>query len=750
MEDNKRNDFIKDEEFKMFFEQDFSSKLQDDLRETPLGKRIAMLESLGLGISIEGMVEKYISKAGYTMDLSGNLHIQDDTMIQIFTSEEMRISDELEIDISKITDANQLRKVIVDPEYKKSVAKYGVESTIDLYNLSPDARKEFKETGFKETLDFLFQNITYEDLKKFHDRFNSFKSTQGLKDSLKNDKNLNMTEEEIEQAINNVEQKTVESNIINKASSKTIRHLYQMRILKKRLMNGDISAKAEMDEVLKQLKTVLNGSQYKNDITNENGEIDVEKSLAFLDDWEIKRNDTKLFENLSTIQSSNIADLNIAKISKVLVLFAQAEKSEDENNKKIAISIMKSLNDEFGIDLLDENKEKIDLSKVQAKYRELTDGEEIEDIIQESEWNEFTASRKLDRVDKAIDYDLGITSTSRDQVNANKEAYNKLLEKAEQDKKKVLKSIIKGGNYSTEQVVALLYKFRCQELAENSSFNGKIDGRQLRSTMEHGIARVIQEYIQENSEEFKDYLKNGNISGKYINETINNNTFTEQEKASIDKAFEVIGNTFKNIDERKDADITLRKELKEKLDSLVGTINSDISEKDKEYIFSMAKILRNDGVFPKDLSEQLVRIDRDKFKEIFTDSKEDSQNVDGRFSVRKLVKYFGKGIIELPKKILDTETKETKGTKETAPKKGLKGFFKKLFGKEEPLLLAEAENSQNELQDKAFNTNNQQLYSINTRFKIDHNLAIEQTEVAQAAKNQQEERQEDGEVASRE
>lgn len=740
MEDIKRSDFIRDEEFKMFLKQNFSNKLQEKLRESPVGKRIAMLAALGLKISIEGMAEKYISEAGYTMDVVGNLYIQEDAMLQIFLTEENRISKELNIDISKITDMTQLKKVIEDPEYKKSVAKYGVESTIDMYSLSPEARKEFKETNFKETFGFLFKEVEYRETKRFHDSFNRFESTDSLKEKMKSNEKLNMTEKEIEDTINNVEKDTIETSINNKATSQTIRCLYRLReAVVYKEFNSEISTKTEIEATLKDLQQVLNDSQYKKDIIDENGTINVEKAVEFLNKWETKRNDVKLFDNLSAAQNAKISDLDISKLPRVLVLFAQASRSKNEPNKKIALSMIREIKEVFGINLLDENGKEISFEKISAKYKEICgEDADIEQVIKENEWNEFTANSKLERVDNAIDNDLGIFSGSRDQVNAAKEEYNKLLERIKEEKKAVVDAIVSSNNFSTDQIVVLLYKFRCKELSEDGTEHTKIDGRQLRSTKEHGTARVIHEYICENSEQFKDYLlDNGDISGKKINELILRYDFSETEIDQIENAYDIIGASLESIEERKNIDLMLRKDLDKKLDDLVGKTKEEISDEEKMYAFSMATILEKDGALTNHMRRHLIRIDPERFRRDFTDSKK----ADASFSIKDAFSSFGKNIVELPKKIInqnEEKDSEKEGEKTSTTDK-IKGFFRKLFGKKETPRLSEGEPTQEEIHDKASNITNQQsdnsnrgVYDINEKFNIDHEAA----KAAVAAKEQ--------------
>lgn len=370
---NKSNaSYIKDEEFELFLENDFANKLENDLRETLIGARIGMLEQLGLDISIKAIVKKYISKEGYTMDSVGNVYIHEDSMAQIFVLEEMRLSQELNIDISKIDDKEQLKQILESAEYKESVAKYGVENTIDWYNLSENKRKEIEDTSIESLINPLLGKINYEEINSFERIFDNYFRTDSLASILNSNTYLDMTDEEIEQAINEVENDTIEISINNKETVQGIRVLYRLReAVRNREEDGELSYQTEVKDTLNDLMHVWDDFQYKEQILDENGDIDVDKAVDFLNQWERKRNETKLFEDLSKAQRVNISDIKLSTLPKVLVLLGQAEKGEDTANKKIAMSMAKKLLEERGIDLLDETGSSIDFDKLSSMYKSI-------------------------------------------------------------------------------------------------------------------------------------------------------------------------------------------------------------------------------------------------------------------------------------------------------------------------------------------------------------------------------------------
>ena len=370
---NKSNaSYIKDEEFELFLENDFANKLENDLRETLIGARIGMLEQLGLDISIKAIVKKYISKEGYTMDSVGNVYIHEDSMAQIFVLEEMRLSQELNIDISKIDDKEQLKQILESAEYKESVSIYGVENTIDCYNLSENKRKEIEDTSIESLINPLLGKINYEETNSFERIFDNYFRTDSLASILNSNTYLDMTDEEIEQAINEVENDTIEISINNKETVQGIRVLYRLReAVRNREEDGELSYQTEVKDTLNDLMHVWDDFQYKEQILDENGDIDVDKAVDFLNQWERKRNETKLFEDLSKAQRVNISDIKLSTLPKVLVLLGQAEKGEDTANKKIAMSMAKKLLEERGIDLLDETGSSIDFDKLSSMYKSI-------------------------------------------------------------------------------------------------------------------------------------------------------------------------------------------------------------------------------------------------------------------------------------------------------------------------------------------------------------------------------------------
>lgn len=372
MNKNQKPTHIKDEEFELFLENDFESKLENDLRETLIGARIGMLEQLGLDINIKTIVKKYISKEGYTMDPVGNIYIQEDAMAQVFALEEMRLSQELNIDISKIDDKEQLKQILENVEYKESVAKYGVENTIDWYNLSEEKRKELEDVSIENLINPLLEKINYEEINAFETIFDSYFRTDLLESILHSNIYLDMTDEEIEQAINEMENDTIETSIKNKETVQGIRVLYRLReAVRNREEDGELSYKTEVSDTLNDLMQVLEDFQYKEQILDENGNVDVDKAVELLNQWERKRNETKLFEDLSKAQRMNFADLRMSNLPKVLVLLGQAERGEDVANKKIAMSMVKKLLEEKNINLLDETGKVIDFDKLKDMYKSI-------------------------------------------------------------------------------------------------------------------------------------------------------------------------------------------------------------------------------------------------------------------------------------------------------------------------------------------------------------------------------------------
>lgn len=732
-EGNKKR--IKDDEFGMFLEYDFFDRLETTLRELPIGERIVMLESLGFDIKVKSIVEKYISKEGYTMDPTGNLYIQEDTIRHIFALEENRISEDFDIDISKITDANQLKKIITEPEYKESVSKFGLEATIERYDLIPEERAEKEEIRLEDIVNAFLGDIDYKDIEAFNKFLDAYETTAGLRQLLKDNKELNMTEVEIDNFIDQIEQKTIETNINSKETTQSLRCLYRLREAEKyRQENGELSYRTEVEDTLRELNLVLDKSQYKEEITDENGNIDINKAVAFLNNWEKTRNQTKLSEYLSKAQNVKMSDLKLINLPKMLVLFAQAAQGDDETNKKIALSLAKEILKSKKVDILDKSRKNIDLNKVSEVYKSICgEDADIQQEIRDSEWNEITANDKLDRIDNSIDNSLGIFNRSRDEIEADREEYNKLLEKTNQNKMKYVEAIIEGNNLSPEEVVTLFYEFRKKELTPEGKELPQMTGKQLVGAREHGCAKIIYDYMITHPEEFNRYLnKNGNLLGSKINEYVSNHQFSEQETEKINKYFGRIETELTTLEERKNQALDLRKDLDERLDALVGMSKDEISEEDKINIFARAIILENSGALTRHMKRHLIRIDSERYKATFSESQLENQYVNFQNAVMEKISSLGKGLTALPMKFLETNIKKEGETQDSANKRN--GFFSKLFEKNKTKMLPEGKKESKDNQvDKAKSTN-QQSFDMNQKYEINHPKAIEETEAARIAK----------------
>ena len=654
-EAKKNADPIRDDEFKKFIEQDFSGKLEEELLSTEIGKRVKMLEGLGLNISVKGLVGKYISQEGYTMDNVGNLYLQEQAMQRIYVAEEAAISESLNIDISKITDLVFLQKVISNVEHKRNVEKYGVEAAMDIQRTTWGRREELKEFyDFQKDYAFLFKPTSFQETKSFYAQFDSFYTSRVLIDRLASNPNFKMSKEQIEKIVQEHEKMTVDSNIENKETVKVLRALYSLRsaVMHKEL-NGDKITQEEIQAALKEIRGASGKAQYVEFFTDKNGNINIENAIEFLNSWEDARNDAKILDDMSAFSKIDFKDLNRETIPKILTLIQRAQMGDKEENKTLAITFAENLR-ELGIDLFSEGV--LDVDKIAKFYEEITDGADIYFEIEQTEWNEFTFSDKLDRVDDAIDYDLGTNSKSRDQINSAKESMNKLLQEKKLDKKFAIERIIKDGNYSPEQVVALFYEFRYKEIAKSGKKIEQFDGRQLRNTKEHGTAEAIMTYMLERPEQFKEYIKSpSTLNGKMINEFISRNEFSNEERSGISNAFYMIEKTMTAIEEKRERDTDKVNDLINRIESYRGILGTEISTKDKNKLFKDAKKLYATNSLSKAVLRDLVRIDKDRVKQMHREVVEET-NGNRNFGLLKAMSDIGKNL----KKTMSKERKKQK------------------------------------------------------------------------------------------
>lgn len=345
----------------------------------------------------------------------------------------------------------------------------------------------------------------------------------------------------------------------------------------------------------------------------------------------------------------------------------------------------------------------------------------------------------MDRIDKAIDNDLGIFNDSRDKINIAKEEYNKLLEKAKKEKKNCFETIVNENNLSPEQIAVLFYKFRLQELTKEGEEPPQIDGRHLSMTRDHGIARTIYDYMCEHPEQFGEYLtEKGFVSGSKINETFLNYEFSNVDKQTIGSTFDIVESKLNHIEERKKNTWELRQELDEKLDSLVGIAKEDISEEDKAYLFSTAEMLQRQGALTGHLKRHLIRIDTERLRQAVSASKDEFQYEELQVAVIDTISSFGKKVTGLPKKLFKREEENKEGENKTSSNKR-KGFFSKIFKKDKTELLPEGSDVQKEENNSEHGNKNQQAFDINEKHHVDHFKAMQETEEAKKVKESRQE-----------
>lgn len=339
---------------------------------------------------------------------------------------------------------------------------------------------------------------------------------------------------------------------------------------------------------------------------------------------------------------------------------------------------------------------------------------------------------------------MGIFNDSRDRINIAKEEYNKLLEKAKQEKKKCFETIVNENNLSPEQIAVLLYKFRRQELTKEGEEPPKIDGRYLSTTRDHGIARTIYDYMCEHPEQFKGYLtEKGFVSGSKVNETFLNYEFSDADKQSIGDIFELVKSKLNNIEERKKNTWELRQELDEKLDSLVGIAKEDISEEDKAYLFSTAEMLQRQGVLTGHLKRHLIRIDTERFRQAVSASKDEVQYEELQVAVIDTIFSFGKKVTDLQQKLFKKGEDKEGENQDSSNKR--KGFFSKLFRKDKTKLLPEGKKELKTEDNLERESKNQQVFDINEKHHVDHFKAVQETEEAKKAKETRQQELEDSE-----
>lgn len=639
-----KKDPIKDGEFESYLRITYRYKLEEELLRTKYGRRIKELEKLGIGISFGDVIDKYQEKSGYTFDNVGNIKIEEDSISEIYVQEISEASKRIGFDISNLN-TKQISQVLSQLEYVQDVKDVRVDE------IATSTEKQIEE--FNDILKFL----DIEESKYVLDK-------NTMQENLVN---LNIPLDLANRYVKEYEENSINTFLSTFSDVNLVRGL---AILSYVLKNNQYTNLDTEIEAIQQLLMECKDSKFIKQITDENGNFDLEKGLKFFKEFKGKREEVDLDNKINRYNTprKKLTQEDEKNLADIFVLgFAKG----NELQKKTIEGIAKANR----LDILDKNGE-LDKSKIEEYGRRIYGKDFSFDIILER--NSFEGQIALDElsdIEKSIE--KGYTHPnpqSVEEVNKIKDKSNKENARLCSEKEKIVFDVLNSQNAlnfkfmkdhykkpeNAKALILLFCKFREEEIIENNpqrtiGFNE----RSINSGRDDTISGIIKKYIRENEEAFKEYLKSdGSLDAKKVMEVVRANDLDAnrsannliaydqiKSKTSIIRMLESDNNNKKKV---KDIERLLKKDRKEKL-----------SEEEKDELFTLAK---NTSIYliSTDELEALKEIDEERFKETFK-----GKNVEKKVNNDTLgaiyfsaTKVFMKGLYALPKMLISKKARE--------------------------------------------------------------------------------------------
>lgn len=760
---DKKNEPIKDKEFELYLRSTYRHKLEEEILKTGYGKRIKELEKLGIGMSLEDAIDKYVERSGYTLDNLGNVKLEEDSIGGIYKENVTEASKKIGFDISGL-DAKQISQVINQLEYVQDVK---------------DIRIDGKTIEGRKVQDNQMTNNLIEICKKLN--------IQEAEYSLdKNDmkmllRNLKFSEEEINQYIATYEKNSLETFLSTTSDKELIKNLaiFSYVFETKQYSNLD----TEITELQRFLNEDCLDSKFLKYIVDENGKFDLERGLKFFKDFKEKREESDLTRQINKYSTKK--ELNKSDEEKLAEIFVVAYSKGNDIQKQNMIAIAQT----NGIDIIDENG-KIDRSKVE-EYGKKIHGKDFNfsEILEEYSFEGQAACDKLDRIGKSIlNGHTTETPTSVEDVNNVRKTALRNEKRICSAKEKIIYDVLNSQNALTplvdyyknpenaKQLILLFCKFRDEEIiANNPNRKGPFNSKSVNSGKnENSVSWIIGKYIKEHKEVFGEYLRSdGKLNQEKVMEIVNANELNASRAANSLIAYEQIKKRTDEIDALEN-DKANKSKLNDIEKFLKKNEEQDLTEEEKNELYSLAKHIPVDILSTQNL-EALKKLDEAKFKEAFKGKKVE-RNV-GKDSLGAIyfsaAKLLVKGVYALPKMLINKEARkeympkikkhiesgtkrimnlnqnnqngEHDGEHDSTTAKPKKGIFSNIFKKNTPKQLEAGVSATPEKLDRTLPENSDKIsanqQTFEEHYKVNNsNGQVEKKAAEDAAKNTTENR----------
>lgn len=368
----KKEEPIKDKELDLYLRTIYPSKLEEELLKTGYGRRIKELEKLGIGISIEEVLEKYQERNGYTVDNVGNIKIEEDSIGEIYKENIEAASKRIGFDISGL-DARQISQVLSQLEYVQDVKDIKIDGRTHIDGIAQTNQKENNLLAICEKLNIPESEYSLDK--------NSMKLILS---------SLKISDEQIDKYVKLYEDATINTFLSTVSDADLVKNLaiFSYVFETKQYNNLDV----EIAELQSFLDNDCSDSKFLEKITDENGKFDLQKGLKFYEDFQKQREESDLSKKISKYSIKR--ELTPSDEKGIAETFIVAFDKGNEVHKKQVIAIAQT----NGIDILDKDGN-LDKSKIEM-YGKKVYGKNFsfQEILEKNSFEGQVAMDELDRI----------------------------------------------------------------------------------------------------------------------------------------------------------------------------------------------------------------------------------------------------------------------------------------------------------------------------------------------------------------
>lgn len=640
---------IKDKELDLYLRTIYPSKLEEELLKTGYGRRIKELENLGIGISIEDVIEKYQERNGYTVDNVGNIKIEEDSIGEIYKENIAEASKRIGFDISGL-DAKQISQVLNQLEYVQDVKDIKIDGRMQVDGIIQTNQKENNLFAICEKLNIPESEYSLD--------------TNSMKLILSS---LKISNEQAENYVESYKKSTIDSFLATISDAKLMRYLSRFaEILENKSDDKTVTyLPAEIEAIQMMLDSECFDSKFIKDITDENGKFDWQKGLKFFKDFQKKREESDLVNKINKYMTKK--KLSESDEKGLTDVFVVAFSRGDAIHKKQVIAIAQA----NGIDILDKNGN-LDKSKIE-EFGKKTHGKDFsfEKTLEKNTFAGQVAWEKLSEIENCIARGDTIENPSNaEEANAVKQKSKENEKRICGQKEQIVYQILNSPHAATpidfyknpknaKGLIFLYCKFRNEEANINHpERKQQITKKLINSEGANTVSGILKKFMKEHEDAFGEYfMSDGDLDVEKVMNIMQEDKLTVNGMADNLVIFEQIKKKTDNIE--KLAKINGNKKKLTKIDTLLSKSKDELLDDEKEELYSIAKETPLE-IISTECLEKLKELDLEKFNEVFK-GKKVVRNV-GKDSLGAIyfsaARLFVKGVYALPKMLISKKARE--------------------------------------------------------------------------------------------